>query len=85
MGELNCSLVFQSFISSLLPPPRFLLTSPSVCPLLLETLCLPLFQAALDHPGLQWQEEIMSFPLYVMSMPDEQDSQEYQLFKSITR
>ena len=50
-----------------------------------ESLCLPTPSGSPDHPGLQWQEKIMSFPLYVMNMPDEQDSQEYQLFKNITR
>jgi len=38
-----------------------------------------------DHPGLQWQKKILSFPLYTMNMPDEQDTQEYPLFKNITR
>lgn len=38
-----------------------------------------------DHPGLSWQEKITPFPLYIMNMPDEHGSQEYQSFKNSIR
>lgn len=84
--EAFCKLIFQSSITTLPRLSRFLLTPTSVCPWPLEKVLLSsLPSSSPDHPRLSWQEKIMPFPLYIMNMPDEHDSQEYQSFKNIIR
>ena len=50
-----------------------------------DSLWPPVLQAVLTTQVFSGKKKILSFPLYTMNMPDEQDPQEYPLFKNITR